>query len=320
MTELKETMIQTQAQNALIETPTWVAECVDLPSAHWEDSSDGITVRRIESPSHALVSMVVHDARHMSGTEFIRCVDSVYESLHHYLGEGSSQCPIRMWNHIPGILDPVGNGMNRYHLLNQARHEVYCRWYGTPDVFKQHVVTATCTGHGGNDFIYHCLAAPSSGIGIENPRQDSSYLYSKRYGPKPPCFARATLLPVDAAGQQQVLVGGTASVRGEDSLFSGDLAGQLNETLSNMVSILGASARHGSTTATPTLSWYSDIRVYYKHEVDRCQIESAVVENFSPDVSVEWVHAPICRDELLVEIEGRALVSDCVGDSTRGIL
>ena len=43
---------------------------------------------------------------------------------------------------------------------------------------------------------------------------------------------------------------------------------------------------------------------------DRIEIESVVSRNFRSDVAVEWVHAPICRDELLVEIEGLAVVPE----------
>ena len=316
MTELKETMIQASPPVGLIEAPRWVSDLVDASNADWFDSNEGPRVRTAESSTHALISMVVPDALNMSPTEFVHCVQSVYESLDDYLNPMSARCPIRMWNHVPGILDSVGNDMNRYHLLNQARHDVYCRWYGTPDAFKEHVVTATCTGHGGSDFIYHCLAAPSSGIGIENPRQSASYRYSKQYGPKPPCFARATLLPVNGSGRQQVLVGGTASVRGENSLFFGNLSGQLNETLDNMVSILEAATPDSPSTATPSLAWYSDLRVYYKNADDRVQIESAVLESFHPDASVEWIQAPICRDELMVEIEGLAVIPSGSTDHT----
>ena len=316
MTELKETMVRTRLPAGLIETPAWVADFVEVSCGSWEDSNDIISVRTVESPTHALVSMVARDARSMSGADFADCVYSIYGSLHEHLDQLSVRRPIRMWNHIPGILDPVGEGMNRYHLLNQARHRAYCRWYGSPDVFNEHVVTATCTGHEGNDFIYHCLAGRSGGIGIENPRQAASYRYSQRYGPKPPCFARATLLPLDDSGGQRILVGGTASVRGENSMFSGDLRGQLNETLNNLVSILGASYCDSPTTATPSLSWYSHIRVYYKNEGDRSQIEFTVSQSFRPDATVEWVRAPICRDELLVEIEGLAVVSDGSDDQT----
>ena len=58
-----------------------------------------------------------------------------------------------------------------------------------------------------------------------------SYRYSRRFGPRPPCFARATVLHLGAAGDAPlVLVGGTASIRGEDSVHVGNVRGQVLET------------------------------------------------------------------------------------------
>ena len=81
-----------------------------------------------------------------------------------------------------------------------------------------------------------------------------------------------------------------------------------------MVSILGATQPDQASAPPPCLSWYSDIRVYYKNESERAQIESVVLERFHSDVSIEWIHAPICRDELMVEIEGLALIPHCARD------
>ena len=38
----------------------------------------------------------------------------------------------------------------------------------------------------------HQTQNSAPGVAIENPRQTPSYHYSRRYGPRPPCFARAT--------------------------------------------------------------------------------------------------------------------------------
>ena len=294
----------------LIDAPSWVGRFVDLGNASWRMLSDDVHLRSVDSGRFALVSMVVPDAALLSAQAFVTAVEDVYESLRDHLGDLTCPCPIRMWNYVPGILEPLGDAMSRYHLFNQARHDVYCRWYGSPDGFRKHVVTATCTGHVGDDYIFHCLTAPSSGRPVENPRQHSSYRYSKRFGPKPPCFARATTLPVRDDGTCQVMVGGTASVRGEDSRYQKDISRQLGETLDNMTSILAASCPSDPDAASASLHAYSDIRIYYKHSFDRTEIESVVSRDFRPDVAVEWIHAPICRDELLVEIEGLAVVSE----------
>ena len=310
MTELEHDHQQLDVPVDLIDAPSWVGRFVDHDTAPWSVLSDNLVMRSVDSGRFALVSMVVPGASLLSAQAFVAAVDDVYESLRVHLDDLACPCPIRMWNYVPGILDPLGGVMSRYHLFNQARHDVYCRWYGSPEGFRKHVVTATCTGHSGDDYIFHCLTAPSAGRPVENPRQLASYRYSKRYGPKPPCFARATSLPVRDDGTCQVMVGGTASVRGEDSRYRKDISRQLDETLDNMTSILAASCVSDSDHAPASLHAYSDIRVYYKHSFDRIEIESVVSRNFRSDVAVEWVHAPICRDELLVEIEGLAVVPE----------
>lgn len=310
MTELEHDHQQLDVPVDLIDAPSWVGRFVDYDTAPWSVLSDNIVLRSVDSGRFALVSMVVPDAGLLSAQAFVAAVEDVYESLRIHLDDLACSYPIRMWNYVPGILDPLGDVMSRYHLFNQARHDVYRRWYGSPEGFRKHVVTATCTGHAGDDYIFHCLTAPSAGRPVENPRQLASYRYSKRYGPKPPCFARATSLPVRDDGTCQVMVGGTASVRGEDSRYQKDISRQLDETLDNLTSILAASCVSGSDAAAEPLHAYSDIRVYYKHSFDRIEIESVVSRNFRSDVAVEWIHAPICRDELLVEIEGLAVVSE----------
>lgn len=311
MTDLQEPFVQTNAPVDLIDAPGWVSKFVEFERASWQAAFDGGIIRSVDSSTHSLVSMVVRDALRMSACEFVSAVESVYESLRERLDSLACGSPVRMWNYVPGILDPIGDVPSRYQLLNQARYDVYCRWYGSPEGFQDHVVTATCTGHAGNDYIFHCLCAPVPGVAVENPRQCASYRYSKRYGAKPPCFARATSLSAGQTGRRQIMVGGTASVSGEDSRYQDDLSRQLDETFRNMSSILAASSASPSDGSQAlSLGAYSDIRIYYKNQNDRHQIEDAVSRRFSADVTTEWIHAPICRDELLVEIEGLALVSD----------
>ena len=69
---------------------------------------------------------------------------------------------------------------------------------------------------------------------MANPRQIAPYRYSKRFGPLPPCFARATVLPAEAGTARKILVGGTASIRGEESIYLDDIRLQTSETFHNL--------------------------------------------------------------------------------------
>jgi enamine deaminase RidA (YjgF/YER057c/UK114 family) len=149
---------------------------------------------------------------------------------------------------------------------------------------------------------------------VENPRQIPSYRYARRYGPRPPCFSRATLL-----GDARLLVGGTASILGEDSAHEGDLANQIQETLQNLASLIRAAGAHVNGKANessvedrselPELKQFEELRIYHPRANDAQAIQRAVAAVFSPAVRIEWMAAELCRRELLVEMEGVARCS-----------
>src|SRR5439155_23835599 len=102
------------------------------------------------------------------------------------------------------------------------------------------------------------------GVAVNNPRQVAPYHYSQRFGPLPPCFARATRL---AHPPGLLLVGGTASVRGEDSVHADDLGNQMGESLLNLAALIGAAT--GQRKLAPQhLGPLRELRVYYPNADD----------------------------------------------------
>ena len=130
----------------------------------------------------------------------------------------------------------------------------------------------------------------------------------------PPCFARATVLPADGKNAGKILVGGTASIRGEESIYREDIRRQTTETFHNLAHLIRAAiepAGNGTNEMADAevrrwLGQFRDLRVYYLRESDRSFIQSRVSDDFSRDCRVEYVRADLCRAELLVEIEGLA--------------
>jgi hypothetical protein len=237
-------------------------------------------------------------------------VAEAYGSIAAALRRSPARRPVRLWNFIPAITAPAGDGRDRYMAFNAGRYRAFAEWYGGAQAFDRHVATASGVGHDGADLVIHCLAARDPGIAVENPRQVAPHRYSERYGPLPPCFARATVLN----GHGLVLVGGTASIQGEESVHAASLPLQLDETLTNLASVVAAAhakagAGGGGAAAgdrARRLALYRELRVYYPRREHAGMIEHAVRAAFAPSCRIEMVRADLCRAELLVEIEGVA--------------
>lgn len=259
--------------------------------------------------THARVRVRHADA--LPDLELQHATTEAYRLIHGALEAGQARHPVRFWNFIPGIVDAAAaDGLDRYMVFNAGRYAALSDWYHAADrdSLAPHIATATGVGHRGSDLIVHCLADRLPGHPIENPRQCAAYRYSTAYGPLPPCFARATVVAPatdhaadDPQGNlRRVLVGGTSSIVGEASVHVGDLAGQTRETLDNIDALLREAGADG-------LAALHDVRVYHVHEHDGPAILEQVNQRLAHLVDrIEMVHAPLCRPDLGVEIEGMA--------------
>jgi hypothetical protein len=294
--------------------PDWAAALFEH-AAPTGFTTGNTEVRRARAEELVLATVVVHDAVSLSAADFRAATGAAYQELLDAVGPNSS--PVRLWNYIPGILAPLGSHPHRYMAFNAGRHDAYERRYGSRQSFPEMLATATGIGHEGTDLVIHAIAAACPGIALENPRQVPAYLYSRRYGPLPPCFARATLLARPGQDTRYwVLVGGTSSVFGEDSAHHGDLASQARETLHNLEALLGRSLEIGAQIAraapprsqegSASLARFRQVRVYFPSRVDRAEVAAMVEPRFPQLDSLDYVVADLCRPELLIEIEGLA--------------
>jgi chorismate lyase/3-hydroxybenzoate synthase len=220
------------------------------------------------------------------------------------LGPAGAVHPVRFWAFVPDIHAQLEPDLDRYMVFNAARFAAFSAWYGGRDAFPRALATASAVGTSGGDLVLHCLAADAAGQPVENPRQVPAYRYSRRFGPMPPCFARATVVRPRASAPL-LMVGGTASIRGEESMHETDLAAQMDETLANLASVVGAawSERPAASTA---LARYRHLRAYHRREADRREVEVRLRSAFPGLERLELLSAELCRVELLVEVEGLA--------------
>lgn len=291
--------------------PRWLTELLaDTPQRLVEEQRTrfaAVYVRRL--PELSFVEIEVSRAASLPPAQFEELVAGVYMSIARLL-EDEGRHSVRFWSYVPDIHAPMGEGLDRYMVFNRGRYRAFTSWYGTPRVFDHTLATASAVGVEGDALTVHCLATDEPGTPIENPRQIPSYHYSTRYGPRPPCFARATRPARPIGGRQLLLVGGTASIVGEESRHAGDIDRQTNETLTNLEALLGAADASIDTAAPPPSYRFIDLRAYVVREADA----TGVLEQFAgrfPDVQhIEIARGEICRRELLVEVEGVAALGN----------
>jgi chorismate lyase/3-hydroxybenzoate synthase len=141
------------------------------------------------------------------------------------------------------------------------------------------------------------LAGREPGVEIENPRQLAAYRYPRCYGPAAPSFSRAMLVPGPL-----LLVSGTASIVGHESMHPGDTIAQLHETLDNLDALLRQAAETAARPV-PRLGPDSLLKVYLRHANDAAPVVQQLHARLGDGLPLVILAADICRQELLLEIE-----------------
>jgi len=305
------TAVRVLSGSDILLPPPWVWEIFDLRASEPAQETAEIAISIARGQHAALISARIRGAVAMAACAFEKTVIESYRLIRQSSGE---LFPVRFWNHIPAIHAVMDAQRDRYMVFNAGRFHAFETWYGSANEFSRHVATASGVGHTESDLVIHCLACDREGSAVENPRQIAAYRYSKRYGPLPPCFARATVVRSESEPEGILLVGGTASIRGEDSMYRDDLELQIQETFDNLGSLVVA-ARGLHDPVLPKLSEaalvlalqrYAALRVYYRRETDLELILDEIRTNFGALERVDLIQAELCRPELLVEVEGIA--------------
>lgn len=198
----------------------------------------------------------------------------------------------RVWNYFPRINETGVTGLERYREFNCGRHEAFgAQKYA---IAEGKVAGACALGTRQGNLAIGFLAGKIPCLSVENPRQTSAYRYPLHYGPKRPTFSRAIL--VDAA----LLISGTSSIIGSQTVHGGDVMRQLEETLDNLQAVMGEARRVGWAGESQSLLV---LHVYVRHEADFSKVALRLQEAFGAEAQVCYLQADICRADLLIEIE-----------------
>lgn len=205
---------------------------------------------------------------------------------------------IRQWNYIEQITGFDGADQH-YQMFNNVRSNFYNQvtWNtGYP------AATGIGTNLGGvlvdiDAAVFtspECFATP-----IDNKLQVAAHAYSPQVlevahqQKTTPKFERAKSMTFH--DQKLVYISGTAAIRGEESLIGVGLERQLHITMENIAQLIGN-------------AHLKMLRVYLK-EKQYYQEANELLTNYQLNIPISYMCADVCRDELLIEIEGIAIQS-----------
>ncbi len=281
--------------------PRWAQQLSGEPSACILPAitgAPGASLWLAQRGEVSLAGSVLPKARALDGTSFQRATREMINLVLEQVLASSAPHLVRMWSFLPGIHEPTALHPERYQTFNAGRFEAFTALLGRPEGFGRTLPTATCVGHRGHALAVYALGSGHPGAAIDNPRQVPAFRYSKRFGPRPPCFARATLTHL--AGVPSLIVGGTASVLGEDTVHPGNLARQLEETIANLRAVAAAApCARGAWSVDQAIS----ARVYVPGAGDDGAVRAALRSALPQGCELELNRASICRRDLLVEVE-----------------
>ena len=169
---------------------------------------------------------------------------------------------LRVWNYLARINDE-DDGLERYREFNIGRHEAF---FDKGRAIGEGGVPSACAlGTRQGDLVIFFLAGKAPGIAIENPRQTNAYRYPRDFGPKSPTFSRGIL--VGGA----LLISGTASIIGSETVHPENVIRQLDETLENLRLVIGQARECGFAATDPGRLFFN---VYLRHIEDYPSVRS----------------------------------------------
>ncbi len=210
-----------------------------------------------------------------------------YKTVLEFIAESPHPELVRFWNYVPNINHGAGDAEN-YKRFCTGRLQAFTEGKYSDLQFP----AASAVGHYGQGLTVTALTAAATAAHHANPRQVDAFKYPREYGPSSPSFARATTLSL--TDHRFCFISGTASILGHSSVHRGDLKLQLYTTNDNILYLLketGFKREHVQT-----------LRVYLRRPEDLAECQKVVTELF-PNTPAIYLHADICRSDLLVEIE-----------------
>ncbi|MDO5571636.1 MAG: hypothetical protein Q4F97_09285 [Bacteroidales bacterium] len=221
---------------------------------------------------------------------------------------------VRQWNYLENITGIIDN-KQIYQEFNDSRSEFYSK-----ESWEKGYPSATGIGmsNGGMVIDINAVAVLNDRVTVEpidNRLQISAHDYSKNIlvGEKnknktTPKFERAKCVyQINEKPENfcngNLYISGTAAIRGEHSISKNDIKEQTIVTIENINELVNENNRLLKNRNISECSNLSYLRVYIKNEQDYYSANE-ILKSIFPTIDIAYVKADVCRDELLIEIEG----------------
>jgi enamine deaminase RidA (YjgF/YER057c/UK114 family) len=233
-------------------------------------------------------------SRHGAGGDLEGATRRAYGSL---LAAARGRTLYRVWNFVPAINAQGPGGLENYRAFCRGRSLAFEDAFG-PD-FQRNLPAASAVGATGPELTVAFVAGPGPARHVENPSQVPSYLYPPEHGPRPPSFARATV--VSGHATLDAYISGTSSIRGHSTVAPGDTRAQLECTLQNL---RGVSRACGIGEDLARGAQGRHFKVYLRNAEDLGLVAGVMEERvLGSGDRASYLRADICRAELNVEVE-----------------
>jgi len=235
--------------------------------------------------------------------DFQRATYDAYQVLLDAVKQTGHQHLVKIWNYFSDINDGEGD-REKYRQFSIGR----ARAFEERGIFDDTVPTGTAIGSNcDSDLSIVALLSKHGLYAAENPRQVSAFKYPRQYGPKSPRFSRGG--SVSAGDHSLFLLSGTAAIVGHESAHPYDVVLQTRETLQNLDQLCKAVTASSKDGRELFLDSDCVLRVYLRNPDDRDFVAGKLQEKLGgTGANVVFLHADICRRELVVEIDGVRIV------------
>jgi enamine deaminase RidA (YjgF/YER057c/UK114 family) len=279
----------------------------------WPEKNTKVEYKKVEGISYALLHnsdclqlIASGIGLSLNNKETANQYAAAFESLKNILAaEGMSfQHIVRQWNYIAGILANE-NQSQHYQTFNDVR----THYYNTVE-FDKGYPAATGIGENVGNVCIDVIAVKGnvSIVPIKNPGQIDAHHYDadvlkesnliEGLHKSTPKFERAKYC------NGRIYISGTASIIGQKTVCLNDVEGQTDVTLDNIEALISNDnlCLHEIKNQRINLLY---LRLYVaRNEYFKPSLK--LIEARYPDIPVIAVVADVCRNDLLVEIEGIA--------------